>query len=173
MKISLFFSLLFWLSITSCDRGQKSSRDIQINEALVLNTLNTYMDSCWNKGDISNLTEISTEDFIRNLNGVTVATSQNEMKAHMALFFKGFPDMAVKLDSTIVKDNAIFTHWTSSGTHTGTFGEIAATGKKVKINGLSQFYFDSKGRLIREDVVFNELDLLQQMGYTLNPPVME
>ena len=138
-----------------------------------MTTLNTYMDSCWNKGDISNLNGISSEEFIRNLNGITVVETQNEMRAHMRVFFKGFPDLAVKLDSTFVKNNTVFTHWTSTGTHTGMFGEIAATGKKVKINGLSQLYFDAEGRLIREDVVFNELGLLQQLGYTLNPPILE
>ena len=43
-------------------------------------------------------------------------------------------------------------------------------GKKVKINGLSHLYFDDAGKLYREDVYFNELDLLQQLGYSLQPP---
>jgi len=136
-------------------------------------TLNTYMDSCWNKGSVASLKHIATEEFTRNLNGINVASTHNEMQAHMTIFFTGFPDLAVKLDSTFVKKNTIFTHWTSTGTHTGMFGEIAATGKKVQINGLSQLYFDNEGRIIREDVVFNELELLQQLGYTLNPPVLE
>lgn len=173
MKVSLFLLMLLWLSVTSCDRQKKIVPDAITNERLIMTTLNTYMDSCWNKGDISNLNGISSEDFIRNLNGINVASTQNEMRAHMTVFFTGFPDLAVKLDSTFVKNNTIFTHWTSTGTHTGIFGEIAATGKKVSINGLSQLYFNNSGKLIQEDVVYNELELLQQLGYTLNPPILE
>lgn len=157
----------------SCNRQQKSSEAIAANELLISTTLNTYMDSCWNKGDITHMKDIAIANFVRNLNGVDVAINHSEMQAHMNIFFTGFPDLEVKLDSTYVQGNAIFTHWTSKGTNTGIFGEMAATGKKVDINGLSHLFFNTEGKLVREDVVFNELQLLQQLGYTLTPPVLE
>ncbi len=130
------------------------------------------MDSCWNKGNSESLTTISTENFTRHLNGIRVAGSQKEMQAHMAVYFTAFPDLEVVFDSVHIKDNKVFMHWTSTGTNTGVFGEFPATGKKVKINGLSHLYFDDMGMLYQEDVYFNELDLLQQLGYTLNPPIV-
>lgn len=173
MKVSMLFTLILMMSVMSCARHQKSSEALAANKLLITSTFSTYMDSCWNKGDITSLKDITIENFIRNQNGINVATSQSEMQAHMTVFFTAFPDLVVTLDSTFVHGNAIFTHWTSTGTHTGMFGEIAATGKKVQINGLSQVYFNTNGKLVREDVVYNELQLLQQLGYTLTPPVME
>ncbi len=173
MKLSLMLEIMILFSAMSCNRLQKSSEAIAANELLITTTLSTYMDSCWNQGDITSMKDITIKNFIRNLNGINVATSHSEMQAHMAVFFKGFPDLEVKLDSTYIQGNAIFTHWTSTGTHTGIFGEIAATGKKVDINGLSHLYFNTEGKLVRENVVFNEWQLLQQLGYTLTPPIME
>ena len=91
----------------------------------------------------------------------------------MNVYFTAFPDLEVSLEETEIKGNKAFLQWQSTGTNTGIFGEMAATGKKVKINGLSHLYFDDTGKLYREDVYYNELDLLQQLGYTLTPPNLE
>ena len=140
----------------------------QLNRQLV-----TFIDSCWNNKDIRAIQDLTTSDFVRNMNGIRVARNQQEMEAHMKVFFKAFPDLKVSVEETDVKGNKVFLLWQSKGTNTGIYGEMAATGKKVKINGLSQLYFNEAGKLYREDVYFNELDLLQQLGYSLNPPNLE
>lgn len=146
-------------------------------ELVMQNKLNTKLtiliDSCWNKKNAGAIQDLTTTDFIRNLNGISVAKNQKEMEAHMKVFFKAFPDLKLTVEETDVKGNKIFLFWQATGTNTGIYGEVAATGKKVKINGLSHLYFDETGRLNREDVYFNELDLLQQLGYSLNPPNLD
>ncbi len=137
------------------------------------NQLGTLIDSCWNQKNLDLFEGLVSENFIRNLNGISVARNPNEMEAHMKVFFTAFPDLEISLEEAEVKGNKVFVMWESKGTNTGTFGEMAATGKKVRINGLSHLYFDDEGRIYREDVFYNELDLLQQLGYTLEPPNME
>ena len=95
------------------------------------------------------------------------------MQAHMGQYFDAFPDLHLKLKNFHILDNVVFTDWTCTGTHTGKFGQTAATGKKVKINGFSQLYFNEEGDMFGEEVVFNELDLLQQLGYTMNLPILK
>ena len=167
------FTIILLVSIlgTGCqEQVQKKqlAMEHQLNRQLV-----TLIDSCWNKKDVSAIPELITADFIRNMNGISVAKNQQEMEAHMKVFYKAFPDLQVSMAETDVKGNKIFLLWQATGTNTGIYGEMAATGKKFKINGLSQFYFDEAGKLYREDVYFNELDLLQQLGYSLNPPNLE
>ena len=79
----------------------------------------------------------------------------------------------VHLLNTQIKDRHLFAHWTFTGTNTGIFGEFPATGKKAKVSGMSLLSFDEEGKLYREEVYYNELDLLQQLGYTLVPPALE
>ena len=160
--------LVFWISCQEKTKRQETAMVDQLNTQL-----GTLIDSCWNDQNADAFEGISTEDFTRNLNGISVAKNQNEMEAHMKVYFTAFPDLQVSLEETEVKGNKVFLLWQSTGTNTGIFGEVAATGKKVKINGLSHLYFDDSGRLYREDVYYNELDLLQQLGYTLTPPVLE
>ena len=114
-----------------------------------------------------------TKDFIRNLNGITVANGQLELEAYIKNFIRAFPTMKIKIDTMIQKDWQVVTTWTFKGTNTGEFAEYLPTGKKAKVSGVSLFRFNEEGKIIREDTYYNELYLLQQLGYTLNPPNLE
>lgn len=119
------------------------------------------------------LKKISAENYSRNLNGIEMAVNQSEMQANMNIYFKGFPDMKVSVEEQTIKGNRLFAKWTFTGTNTGVFGESPATGKKVNVSGHSELTFDQEGKIVREDIYYNELELLQQLGYTLNKPLMD
>jgi hypothetical protein len=173
MKVFAFVLLALLIYFTACGKINGTEAHISSaikHDSIIKAHLNMYVDSCWNRGDTTFLSQIATDRFSRNLNGITVAKTKREMQAHMNLFFIAFPDLQLTLGKAYVSDNTVFLHWTSSGSNTGIFGETMATGKKVTIEGLSQLYFDSEGKLYGEDVMYNELDLLQQLGYTLNLP---
>lgn len=163
-----FVLLLIW---NSC-REKEQKLELAMEEQLTAH-LGTLIDSCWNDQNLKTFGDLATADFIRNLNGISVAKNTNEMEAHIEVFLTAFPDLEISVEESEVKGDKIFFLWQATGTNTGVFGEVAATGKKVKINGLSHLYFDDSGMLYREDVYFNELDLLQQLGYTLSPPNLE
>lgn len=155
--------------VISCNNQQTDKKFIQ---DIIITNNNTFVEYCWNKRDFSKLSSIATENLIRNLNGIKVATNQKEMAANMNVFFIGFPDLKVTLNNTYIINNLVFTDWTFIGTNTGEFGETPATGKKVKVSGFSIVYFNSEGKMYQEDIYYNELEFLQQLGYTLNPPIV-
>jgi len=168
MIVLTVMSFLLWIS---CQEN-KHQRDLEMQEQLQAQLV-LYIDSCWNKQNAKLLGELTTSGFMRHLNGIRVAKSAIEMEAHMKVFFNAFPDLEISLAETEIVESKIFLLWQATGTNTGVYGEVAATGKKVKINGMSQLYFDEIGKLYREDVYFNELDLLQQLGYSLTFPNLE
>jgi len=170
MKKVALINLLLLLLLTCC-----TTQDHKLNleherliEANIINYL-TYQ----NAKDKTNLNTIIAERFTRNMNGIQMVSNRNEHKASLQVFMVGFPDMIVTYPNKYIKDNEAFIHWIFTGTNTGVFGDVSATGKKVKIEGISHLYFNEYGKLIQEDVYYNELDLLQQIGYTLNRPIVE
>jgi len=176
MRVSVTLLLAIAFCAVACNETKEQKASIlamNTNEDTIQAHLRIYIDSCWNKQDTTCISRISTEKFTRNLNGIRVAGTKKEMQAHMSVFLTGFPDLHLTMEKFYVKGNTVFMHWSSSGTNTGVFGEIAATGKKVQIRGLSQIYFDDQGKIYEEEVIYNELSLLQQLGYTLSPPVLE
>ncbi len=171
MSKSVIHILILLVVITACKTENKSA-ELSMNDKLSSN-LNVFIDSCWNDQNVSKLNKLVSKNFVRILNGIKVAGNENEMAAHMNVFFTGFPDLKIEYSDAYIEGNNIFMNWECTGSNTGVFGEMRATGKKVKIQGLSHLYFTEEGKLYKEDVYYNELDMLQQLGYTLTSPVLE
>ena len=169
----LVFTLILVMLSCNQKRANQTVLEARARDSTVMVDVRTYVDSLWNGKDTSLFKKISARGFERSLNGIVVANTVREMQSHLNVFFTAFPDLTLSLKDAYVDDGRAFLQWSAEGTNTGVYGEVAPTGKKVKINGMSQLYFDKEGKLYREYVYFNELDLLQQLGYSLIPPVLE
>ena len=166
---SALFVLLF---ICSCNEDQKNDEPDN-QESLNRSTLIAFLEKGWNEKDLSAIDQFFSDDIVRKVNNVNLASSKNELSANMQVYFTGFPDLKIELDNMISDGNQIYISWTINGTNTGLFGELPPTGKKIKISGISRMEFDDQGKILLEDVSYNELSLLQQLGHTLSPPVLE
>jgi steroid delta-isomerase-like uncharacterized protein len=84
-----------------------------------------------------------------------------------------FPDFNMKFDEIITEGNNIVTRWTATGTNTGALhtpmGEFPATNKNIRIFGFSLSKSEN-GKIVEEWVVYNVMDMMQQLGFTLTPP---
>ncbi|MEG3658234.1 ester cyclase [Arenibacter palladensis] len=145
---------------------EKSSSNVDTTKYSLETTIIAYLNP---KGE-KEIDSLITEDYLQNMNGIPVVTNITELKAKINLYDTGFPDYAITLGNSRVCDNQGYVDWIFTGTNTGEFAEVMATGKKVKINGFSHLYFNAEGRIYREDIFYNELELLQQLGYSLENP---
>ncbi len=166
----LIVCVLFACKDQGTVHGGQEHEDVKSN--LMKQNFDRFIESMNNK-DMMVFRQVSIENCVRNLNGITVARHQNEMEANINVFMNGFPDAKITADEVDTSDDLLFAQWTFSGTNTGTFGDFPPTGKKVKVSGFSSVQFDEQGKMVREAVYYNELDLLQQLGYTLNPPILK
>ncbi len=164
-----FFVLLF---ISSCIGDQKNN-DADTQESVNRSALIAFLEKGWNEKDLSVIDQYFSDNIVRKVNNVNLASSKNELSANMQVYFTGFPDLKIELDNLISDGNQIYLSWTLNGTNTGMFGELPPTGKKIKISGISRMEFDDHGKILLQEVSYNELSLLQQLGHTLSPPVLE
>jgi steroid delta-isomerase-like uncharacterized protein len=169
LKRIFLISSIFLIIIFSCDYRNNADK-IEKNYQSKIDTL---IEISWNKKDLSKIKNIFADDFIRIVNNVNIASNPNELEANMHVFFTGFPDLIITINDSSIKNNQVYLNWTFTGTNTGEFGEVQATGKKVKVSGFSHITFNEEGKILHEDVCYNELDFLQQLGYTLSPPIVE
>lgn len=160
---------LFLLSCVDQQRDVKSEDSDEINR----NTISFFLDKGWNEKDLSAVDSVFSESFTRDVNSVKLASNKKELKANLQVYFAGFPDLVIQIDNMVSKRGQVYVNWTLNGTNTGVYGELQPTGKKIRISGISRMDFNEEGKIIREVVFYNELSLLQQMGHTLNPPVLE
>lgn len=133
--------------------------------------LDILIDKFHNEKDITVLDNILATNYVRYMNGVKVASNAKELGEGMSnTFMKGFPNMKISNSERIYKGNKAYIHWVFTGTNTGEFNDLPPTGKKIKVSGLSEAHFNGDGKLYLEKVYFNEVDLLNQLGYTVSPP---
>ena len=135
--------------------------------------LTAFLEKAWNEKDLDAIDIYFSENLVRQVNGVKLASRRNELKANMQLYFTGFPDLKLELDHMIADSSEIYMSWTITGSNTGVFGELPPTGKRIKISGITRMDFDDEGQIASEQVYYNELSLMQQLGHTLSPPVLE
>ena len=168
MKILVIVSL-FLLPLQGCNDKDGLKETEEVNKETAISFISTI----WNNKELSKLDIYVADEFIRRINNVEVAAGKNELSANIQVSFTGFPDLTLSIDEIVTYDDLVIMNWTILGTNTGVFGEFPATGKKIKIGGISHLKFDNDGKIIYEDVFYNELSLLQQLGYTLLPPTLE
>lgn len=54
--------------------------------------------------------------------------------------------------------------WTGKGTHSGAWGEVAPTGRRVSFSGVNVFRFGSAGKVVEIWNHRDDLGLLEQLG---------
>ncbi|MBT8281369.1 MAG: ester cyclase [Muriicola sp.] len=170
MKCAAPLILLLVLTMAACQVTEKEKAD---SSSYLKDAVTVYVDSCWNKGEFSALNRIVGEEFVRNLNGLEVANGRIELEAYIQNYIKAFPNLRITITKLIEKEGKVALEWTFKGTNTGVFAEFIPTGKKATVSGVSMMTFNSQGKLIQENTYYNELYLLQQLGFTLNPPNLE
>ncbi len=88
---------------------------------------------------------------------------KSEIKKFMEETIAGFPDFHVEQVRSISSDNMIASEWIMSGTHTGDFPGLEATGKPFSVRGAS-IAIVRDGRIVQWTDYYDRHDLMSQLG---------
>ena len=67
--------------------------------------------------------------------GVTTQENKEGFKLTISAMHSAFPDMRVKIDSLVAESDLVVGHHATTGTRTGDFMGLPATGRSVKVEG--------------------------------------
>ena len=84
-------------------------------------------------------------------------------KMLISAFRVGFPDMRVIIEEQVAEGNLVTNRLKLTGTHTGSFQGIPATGKQVTIVGINIMQFEA-GKIVEIRGVLDVMGLMQQIG---------
>lgn len=136
-------------------------------------TVEAYVETIWNKKELDSLNVYFSSKFIRKVNNIDLAVNSAEFIANINILFSSFPDLHLNIEYITAAADKVFMNWTITGTNTGEFSDHPATGQKVKVSGITRIDLNQEGQIIYENIYYNELSLMQQLGYTLNMPKIE
>ena len=147
----------------------EKANNMPVEEKAIAAAVDKLVNEFHNKKNTAILSEFLDDNYIRYMNDVKIVSNPKELADAMNVFFTGFPDFHIKLlHKSPVFNNTQFLHWEMTGTNTGEFDGTPATGKKVKVTGLSRVHFNGEGKMDEENVFYDQLALMQQLGRTIN-----
>ncbi len=102
--------------------------------------------------------------FVRHDPGLPfeVRGPQGVLQLHDALL-PAFPDMVLPLEDFVAEGEKVLVRLRVQATHTGAFGDMAATGRKIDIGVLDLFQIRDN-RLIEHWALLDNLGMLKQLG---------
>ena len=143
--------------------GCKFSRMSQ--EEINLATMHRYAEAL-NTFNYDQLDECIKPDFIRHsqASGDQQIKSLEEYKLFYQEWANAFPDAHTTIHVLFAKDDMIASYATLTGTQTGSFGSLPATGKKMKSDFIGILRFED-GKIAEVWVEWDNLAILEQLGY--------
>lgn len=123
----------------------------------------------WNTGNFDNIEKVLHPDFeLRMTPKFEAEIGISVFKKSVLKWREAYPDFHIELHEIIYDKDSAAARWTITATNTG-HGWHPPTGKNVKVMGISILHFvDNK--IKDEWIASNNLDWLQQLGYTFSPP---
>ncbi len=157
----LLLGLCFVFTCQTMDRTQLTKVEAESITERVL--------KIWNLGDLSSLEEIFSPDYTRHHPAPSENASLEDLKQTVLSNREVFPDYRLQFQDMIINADKILVAATMTGTNTGPLGDVPATHKKVRMDGI-YIYRIADHKIAEEWTFFNLLHYYQQLGYSLVPP---
>lgn len=111
-----------------------------------------------NKRNFDLLKDLISEDYT----GISGTKGAAGFQEPTQALIKGFPDMQWIITNLVAEDDKVFVSWKAEGTHSDSFNNIPATGKKISSGGMGVFTL-KVGKVISTQVLTDRVHFLQQM----------
>ena len=125
----------------------------------------TWLDGL-NRGDVSVADEIFTADCVIHINGSPDPNlSVGGFKQMMVGLLAAFPDLRLTIEDQIITGNKVATRWVAEGTNSAPLGNVPATGRRVRVDGLILDRV-ADGRVVERWEQWDQAGMMQQLGLT-------
>jgi steroid delta-isomerase-like uncharacterized protein len=121
----------------------------------------SFFEDVLGQGCLDRYAESHTKDFVAH--GETQDATLEEDMAAAREERKALPDMKVEVNQVLAERDLVAVYWTASGTNTQAGMGFPATGKKIKVNGMTIFRFKA-GKICEEWSVWELLSAMVQAG---------
>jgi len=121
-------------------------------------------DEVFNSHNISKIKSFVTTDFIdHNPTPGHTGKGVDDLTAQLNEFLTAIPDLRVTVDLIVAEEDKVVSYLTMSGTNSGPFGNMPATNKQVKFNGIDIVKIKD-GKAFERWGLSDDLSMMTQMG---------
>ncbi len=130
-------SMMIASLLAGCTTDDEAPPEVPIDEAAMnKDLLHRYHVEVWDEGRLDRAGQYLGEGFTSHARVTTLPAGQQVGPDFLAQFWTGFPDLRSREDALIADGDLVTIRWTITGTHTGPFFGVAATGKAIEVSGM-------------------------------------
>lgn len=161
-RASLFVLSIF--ALTACSEGKQEMNLIENNRQIV----SRYFEEVWNLGRLNVLDELIAPNYVNHSPGAPNPLPGPEgLKPIVTALRKGIPNVKYTIQDMVVTADKVAVRVMMTGTHTGDFFGIPATGRAISVNQL-QIERIENGKIVEHWRQTDDLGMLRQLGLIPN-----
>ena len=140
--------------------GCASMSPVEQNKRIV----QRVFDEVLNQGRYELFDEAYAPDFVKHVDGKSesLAEEREDAKGTRAIS----SDLVMTVDAMVAESDKVAVLYSGRGTHDGPLGDVPATGRAFVLTGMTLYRF-AGGKVVEEWTVYNELEMLRQIGLSL------
>ena len=118
----------------------------------------------WNAHDANQVAALYAPDYEEE--DIAVADRHRSpiaARATFILYLRAFPDLRLEAEEIVIQGNSAALSWVLTGTHRGSLMNIPATGRSVRVRGVSLMTM-AEGRIKRTSRVWDLAGMLRTFG---------
>ena len=122
-----------------------------------------FFDELWNAKRLDRVDEFVAQDYVDGNAMPGQASGLDGARQKWAMYFVGIPDLSATIHDLVAEADKVVVRFTAEGTHQGTLLGIPASGKHLRVSGIS-IYRLAAGKVVEHWEEGDRLGLLQQLG---------
>ena len=123
-----------------------------------------------NAGDLDGFAELLSDDFVEHEATPGLEPTKGGVVQFFAMYRAGFPDLRFEPQKFFSNGDTVAVYFRSTGTHSGEFMGMPATGKSIDVHGVDIVRFDDDGVGREHWGVFDAMGMMQQLGVIPSGP---
>jgi steroid delta-isomerase-like uncharacterized protein len=117
----------------------------------------------FNAGDVASIDEEYDQTYILDFPGGPIGAGKDGIRQACGAFLIAFPDLWFTIEDLFQEENRVAWRWTMTGTHRGVLGPFPASGRPVRLTGISITQV-TDGKITCDRVRADMVGLLAQIG---------
>ena len=123
-----------------------------------------YFEEVWNQGRLDVIDELVAPNYVNHSPGTSnPAPGPVGLKPIVAALREGMPDVKFVIQDMVVTPNKVAVRVVMTGTQTGNFFGIPATGRRVSVNQFQIEHIEN-GKIVEHWRQTDDLGLMRQLG---------
>ena len=121
-------------------------------------------------GDVDGFGEFLADDFVEHEETPGLAPTKDGVLSFFRMYIAAFPDLRMTPEDVITSGDKVVARARATGTNTGEFMGMPATGKPMDVQLIDIIRFSDDGLAREHWGVFDALAMMQQLGVVPGPP---